>query len=119
MQGKISVYSIRKGGLKPPFCSGYNYRIDRANRTFGNPFELKNPNDPIERHEVVEKYKIWLENNIDQRRVQNELLRLTNLLKSGEDINLLCWCKRSDVEVECHGDIIKKLLEDILKDDKN
>ena len=110
---------MRKGGLKPPVCSGYNYRIDRANRVFGNPFELKNPDDPIERHEVVEKYRSWLENNIYNRQVQSEILNLINRLKSGIDVNLICWCKRPDVEVECHGDVIKKLLGDLMENGEN
>lgn len=72
----------------------------------GNPFKLEKG---MKKGSTLQKYEAWLRNKISNKdpEVCKELNRLYKLAKKGS-LNLGCWCSPSP----CHGDIIKKILEE-------
>jgi len=63
------------------------------------------------RDEAVAKYKDWLLEQLKTNEaVQNEIAGLVELYQSGQDINLLCWCKQPGKDLACHGDIIREII---------
>lgn len=65
------------------------------------------------REEVVEKYRRWLWIEFNKKgKVYEELIRIANLVKKGENVELVCWCK----PLSCHGDIVKKCVEWMIKE---
>ncbi|AGY60353.1 DUF4326 domain-containing protein [Gloeobacter kilaueensis] len=74
----------------------------------GNPFVLGQDGN---RQEVIEKYRRWLWQKLKQGGpVLDELCRLQQLAYQRELV-LVCWCKRPDREVACHGDVLKQAIE--------
>ena len=70
----------------------------------GNPFLIGRDGT---HDEVCAKYREWLWRQIRQRGdVYRELLRLAEIARN-EDLYLICWCKRPERNVSCHGDILK------------
>jgi len=70
----------------------------------GNPFRV---GEHGTRDEVIARYRVWLWRQIKLRGdVYRELQRLAAIAKQG-DLVLICWCKRQDRHVSCHGDILK------------
>lgn len=70
----------------------------------GNPYRIGK--DGV-RAEIIAKYRIWLWQQIQERSgVYRELRRLAEIASSG-DLTLICWCKRQDQEIACHGDLLK------------
>jgi hypothetical protein len=114
--GKITVYSKRVGGLNPPVHGNHiNCDIDRSNSLLGNPFPLKNRFDDAERYLCIDKYEKYIESKLmSDDRVLQEFKMLIEYLKNGIDVNLICWCKEGNREVPCHGDVIKKILEELM-----
>lgn len=126
----IKIASFRN--LSPEL--GYiDIRVDRAS-VLGNPFELTNEED---RDKVSDAYEEWLLEQINNptdyalslqhylnkgfkiapkfksptsNQVRKEINRLLTLIKQGNRLRLICWCKESDKEVRCHADSIKKVL---------
>ena len=78
----------------------------------GNPFShLYSTEDKyfcMDRQHAVDEYKIYFikqfKENIEVRKL---ILEMYNILKSGVNIYLKCYC----YPLQCHGDVIKKLLE--------
>jgi len=82
---------------------GEGVYIGRPN-LLGNPFRI---GEDGMRDEVIVRYRAWLWRQIqEQGDVYRELHRLAELARHG-DLVLICWCKQSDQEVGCHGDILK------------
>lgn len=73
--------------------SQYDIFIGRPSK-WGNPFELGIDGD---RKEVIQKYKEYLQDNIE----------LLNSLEELKGKRLGCFCKPLD----CHGDVLKEFLE--------
>lgn len=71
----------------------------------GNPFVMKN-SSPAERDRVCNAYEVWFEENKETEKVAKELKRLYKLSQKG-DLILGCFCYPK----RCHGDTIKKFLE--------
>ena len=66
----------------------------------------------MSRDESIERYRVWLWEEVKKKgEVWNELVRLVEKLKKGEDVVLGCWCKPK----RCHGDVVKSCLEWMLK----
>jgi hypothetical protein len=92
--------------------------IGRFNKKYGssvlsNPYKITEDQD---RDTVVEKYRLWLWKELKKKgEVYNELLRIVKMVKKGEKVVLLCWCKPE----RCHGDIVKSCLLWMLKNDEN
>ena len=74
---------------------GEAVRIDRKT-DWGNPFPLRDRNDPDERREVVEQYRSYLADAIDSGKV--DLDRLARL----DGRQLACHCAPQP----CHGDVL-------------
>jgi DNA polymerase, archaea type len=66
----------------------------------GNPFHMGNES---ERLEVIRKFTQYA---IGNESVIEEISKLSNRLKSGEKIRLVCFCSPKD----CHGDVIRELV---------
>lgn len=92
--------------------------IGRENKTYGlkesplaNHFII---GEDGSRNRVIDKYKGWLRSELlsnTKTDVIEEIERLTELAKQS-DLILTCWCK----PLKCHGDFIKGLIEERLKD---
>ena len=76
---------------------GEAVRIDRKT-DWGNPFPLRDRNDPDERREVVEEYRGYLADAIDSGKV--DLDRLARL----DGRQLACHCAPQP----CHGDVLSQ-----------
>lgn len=91
-----SIYDIYIGGGSP----------------LGNPYLI---NDKIgdTRSVVIERYKQWLSNKVVEE--DPHVLRLLNTIAKksmdGDPVHLVCFCAPQ----RCHGDVIKKLIDDAVK----
>lgn len=83
----------------------------------GNPFTHRELEDTIAqyhcetREEAISSYEKYVKDKINQRdlRICDELNRIFIAAKKG-DVNLVCYCKPKS----CHGDIIKRIIEEKL-----
>ena len=84
----------------------------------GNPFtgskKVENTKAAFQcssREKAIEKYENYLRLAIyeNDSYICNEMNRIWKMAKTG-DVNLVCFCKPK----ACHGDIIKKLIEEKL-----
>lgn len=84
----------------------------------GNPYtSIKNRNTLAEqqcdsREESINNFEIYLNEKIKKgnNKICDELNRIYKLSKENDNIYLVCFCKPKD----CHGDIIKKVIEEKL-----
>lgn len=74
----------------------------------GNPYRI---NFRTTRDEAIARYEQYISENISSGNatIRAELNRIWKAAKVG-DVNLVCFCKPE----ACHGDIIKKLIEEKL-----
>ena len=88
-----------------------DYYIGRPS-PLGNPFRV----GEYSREESLELYDKWLEEKINQgdRVILTALAHLAKLSQQGIIVNLVCWCK----PLPCHGDIIKRILEEIIANEE-
>lgn len=81
----------------------------------GNPFHIGTHGT---RDEVIAQYRVWLWQQIQARTaVFHELLQLAKQAQHG-DLILLCWCKESDREIPCHGDIVQAAIRWLNENDR-
>lgn len=74
----------------------------------GNPYAIGKDGT---RQEVIERYRAWLWRQIKLRGdVYRELRRLAAKSRE-EDLILICWRKRLDRQIACHGDVVKRAVE--------
>lgn len=75
----------------------------------GNPFKLKDPNNDLEREDVIRKYARWLADRIDARdpHTLDALNGLLALRKKFPEVQLICYCAPKP----CHGDILARAVE--------
>jgi hypothetical protein len=86
----------------------------RPGSPLGNPFKLR---FEAEREEVLAKYEMWLRKQLEtDTAARREIERLAD---HAEDLVLACWCKQPDREVACHGDVVKKVIEERLAERRN
>lgn len=109
--------AIYVGNVKNGDTGHYIGRGMRASQNYpgfspsalGNPFR---PSKQLPGQLCLDLYKKWLwramKNN--DALVLDELRRLTARVLAGQDIVLLCWCKRPDGTGYCHGDVIKQAI---------
>jgi uncharacterized protein YeaO (DUF488 family) len=82
----------------------------------GNPFShLESKYDTFlckDRQEAINRYEAFIYSKMDSDGdiVANELKRLAEIVKTN-NINLVCHCKHPSRDVQCHGDIIKNIIE--------
>lgn len=104
--GSIQVVNIRQFSEKT-VTDGICIRIFRPN-ILGNPFYMK---DESERESVITKFHTYLQEEYRKRReVFNELMRLVDIIKSGQNLYLICFCAPKP----CHGDIIAQAIRGII-----
>lgn len=81
------------------------YYIGRPS-ILGNPFIIGKDGS---RDEVIAKYERWLRDRIKLNgHIYHEINRLAKIAKDN-DLILTCWCAPE----RCHGDVIKKIIEEI------
>lgn len=75
----------------------------------GNPFKIVA--NGYTRAQVISMYEEWLKNQIlnGNKAIISEINRLLNIAANG-DLILRCYC----APLPCHGDVIKKFLEELL-----
>jgi hypothetical protein len=67
----------------------------------GNPYPLADPKNDVQRKDVIEKYRTWLDERVQNDPAFREAL---NTLR-GQDLG--CWCAPR----ACHGDVIMEWLQ--------
>lgn len=90
--------------------------IGRKNQYYGfaasplaNPYQV---NSSRSLDESLLLYKQWLLQMYSNKgSVYNELVRLAQLKKEGQNVKLACWCSPN----KCHGDIIVQIVNFMLK----
>lgn len=110
-----------------------NYPIYRGASILGNPYthlpvkDTKAMYQCKTREEAIEKYDKYFDlmygRNVEFTRVVDEMYEK---YKNGEDLFLECYCKKypcadgikHDDEVQCHGDIIAKKLQEMFIKEK-
>ena len=94
----ITIQNIRS--LKP--STPWDVRVDRKS-ILGNPYRMNSVND---RNRVCDDYDKWFSEQL--KRFELELIRLYDIWKRHERLNLFCWCAPK----RCHAETIKKWLEE-------
>ena len=105
--GTIKVVNIRQFSEKT-VIDGICVRIFRPN-ILGNPFYMQ---DESERESVIFKYHKYLQEEYRKRgKVYDELLRLVDIVRSGQNLYLICFCAPKS----CHGDVIAQAIRGIIE----
>ncbi len=86
------------------YIGRYNKSINANKSLLANPYKINSLNS---RESVLQKYKEWLFKNIEMKTQVYDYLCYLQKLSKTQDIVLGCWCKPLD----CHGDIIKEIIE--------
>lgn len=103
----IIVRSKRK--YAKPVPPGYTQvSVDRSNPILGNPFELKNANDPVERAKVIADYEAWMTPRLATPAVSQALEQLAQRAAGGEKLAFMCWCDPKP----CHGYFLQRVVND-------
>ena len=106
--GKISVINLKgKGVMKSRNLVYIGRRFGGyEGSVLGNKF--KSGRDGSRDYVVEVLYRDWLFREWKKKGVvYDELVRLVNKLKKGEDVVLGCWC----YPLNCHGNIVMKCVE--------
>jgi hypothetical protein len=110
--GKISLINLKgKRGIRIENLVYIGRRFGGyEGSVLGNRFKSGRDGN---RDEVVDVlYRDWLWKEYQKKGVvYDELVRLVNKLKKGEDVVLGCWC----YPLNCHGNIVMKCVEWMLK----
>lgn len=79
----------------------------------GNPFKMLSYNQK-ERDRVCDVYEVWIKSRLLEPGAELDYFnRLVDLAKANRDIELVCFCSPK----RCHGETIKRLIEEELKRD--
>lgn len=81
----------------------------------GNPYRIRSAGGEFTREESLAFYARFLEQRlaIGDPEITAEIDRLLAIARAGA-LDLACWCN----PLPCHGDVIKRVLEDALEDDR-
>jgi len=112
--GEIKVVNKR-------WFKGEGVYIGRGSRV-GNRWVVKKKKSKYEVFEcenimeVLENYERWLRENIKNKEgyICSFLNEVWKKVKRGEEVNLICYCKKRDGSGKCHGEVIKKIIEEKL-----
>jgi hypothetical protein len=108
-RGTIRLGNKRSKSTIKPKYEEVQVHIDRPNI-------LRNTHLPqtplmIDREVAIEEFKIDLLKDLGVGGpMSKEIYRIVELLKSGHDVILMCWCTPK----ACHGDIIIEVIEKLL-----
>ena len=107
--GSIRVVSKRKYGVRADGHTEHVIAIDRpSGSVLANQHHMAHE---ICRGDVIARFRADLA--MDWRAngpMRAEVERIAELVRSGQDIALACWCAPK----ACHGDVIKRAIEAIL-----
>ena len=68
-----------------------------------------------DREEAVSKYEAWIrEEMVSNEAIKKEINRLVDKYRIEGKLILICWCS----PLACHGDVIKKIIEERLENDR-
>lgn len=86
----------------------------RPGSPLGNPFKIKRES---ERPEALQRYREWLDEQMESdTEARREIYRIADLATCWDlapsDFALVCWCAPK----QCHGDVIKEVVERIIKE---
>jgi len=101
------------------YFTGKGIYIGRGS-PLGNPYSSKPSKYPVRRcktpEESVQKFEQHLRKSIDIRDVAicTVLNEIWKQVKANQKVHLVCFCKDKDGNGVCHGDIIKKVVEEKL-----
>jgi len=110
--GKISVINLKGKGVMESSNFVYIGRKfgEYEGSVLGNRF--KSGRDGSREVVVDVLYRDWLWKEYQKKgEVYRELERIKNLVLGGNNVMLGCWC----FPLKCHGDIVKKCVEWMLK----
>lgn len=106
MVGTIKVVNHKTFDEKN--CDGEIINIMRPS-VLGNPFKM---NDEDEREIVIRKFYHYLREEFSKKEgIYSELMRLTDIVKSGKDLYLKCCCYPK----LCHGNVISNAIMGIIE----
>ena len=86
---------------------------------FGNPFSHLDSSHDIykvdTREEAITEFKTYFKReNVGDTYLFRNVEALVDKVRSGEDINLVCFCKPK----ACHGDVIKEYIDNRIKEEE-
>ena len=112
--GSLSVTTVRSAHSDGIYI-GRPMR-DRPGSPLANPFKASTKSE-AEHNRVVQLYRSWLWEKImiSDSAVCKALQYLLDQYRSGQSIQLVCWCK----PLPCHGDVVKSCIEWAAKNDRN
>jgi hypothetical protein len=114
--GCVRVTSKRSGIKFPSIQNEIMVDVDRSNRILGNKFELKNRHDMVERVKVILQFKEQYDTDFEREGpMYLATLELVNIVLTGKNLALRCWCSEPDNSIPCHADIIKNKIEEIVE----
>lgn len=110
--------NINVVNMKTHTATEYDFYIGRPS-ILGNPYthlkDSKSSKYIVEtRDEAISLYEPYFHEKLEEQEFRFEIIKIIDLYKKHGKVNLCCWCKPKS----CHGDYIKKYLEDILKNKK-
>lgn len=120
--GKIHIVSRRKG--HPEYPNGdviyvgdrVRFHVDTASPLANRINRPKPDCDSETRSKALEDYRNWLISEYDHTTpVRREINRILNIVSSGNDVCLECWCH----PLPCHADIIKEFIEGMTDQELN
>ena len=99
---KVTVGRVDKTNLDE---NAIRVRIDR-NTPLGNSIAVQGD---VTRKEAIAAYKGYFDHNMKRKssKVYQKIQNIKEILDSGFDVELTCWCSPKD----CHGDVIKEYLD--------
>lgn len=101
----IKITNIRDGVND---CDFVYIKVNGSNLILGNPYILKNKSDNDERNMVIEQYRKLLQDSMSvQGEMYKEILRIKELLDSGKNVALSCWCS----PLPCHAEVIAEAVQ--------
>lgn len=113
MGGSDVIQVINVAGLQGPQREGIVY-VGRGfagwpPSVLGNPYKhgCSRTGSPIE------DYRRWLWRHIqaEESLIKDEVIRIAEMARSGERVDIGCWCHPDP----CHGDVIKSCIEWMLE----
>jgi len=112
MAGSVRVVSCRAGAAKrvQPSKNAIQIRADRKNSILGNPFVLKDHNDPAERADVIAKQNARIDEDLCRGgEISVELTRIAALVAGGAQVEFICWCAPRPCHADRYVQIVEKL----------
>jgi len=104
----INVVNVRTHSGPAEYIGRQCYGQQRS--PLANPYRIVNS----DRTHCLEKYRQWLWIEIQDRgATYDELMRLVEMHRAGETVNLACWCAPQS----CHGDVVKSAIEWMVQND--